>query len=79
MTKTATFNLETNSNEVRDMTADELAQHEIDKISGAQAKADRLAKETAKREIYVKLGLSSDEINLILPPAVVINSENVSS
>ena len=79
MRKIGTFNLETNSNEVRDMTAEELAQYEIDKAEGAQTKADRLAKEAAKREVYSKLGLSSDEIDLILPPAVVINSENVSS
>ena len=61
------------------MTADELAQFEADKITGAQDKADRLAKEAAKREVYSKLGLSDDEIDLILPPAKVINLENVSS
>jgi len=73
MTKIGTFNLETNVNEVRNMTAEELAQYETDKAAGAQTKADRLAKEAAKREVYVKLGLSDDEIDLLMPPARIID------
>lgn len=77
MTKTITFGYDETQNGLRDMTADELAQYETDKADSAQRKADREAKEIAKREIYVKLGLSSDEIDLLMPPARNIDTSKV--
>jgi hypothetical protein len=77
MTKILTFGYDETKNGLRDMTADELAQYETDKADSAQRKADREAKEAAKREIYVKLGLSDDEIDLLMPPARIIDITKV--
>jgi hypothetical protein len=77
MTKILTFGNDETKNGLRNMTADELAQHETDKADSAQRKADRVAKEIAKREIYVKLGLSDDEIDLLMPRASEIDRTKV--
>jgi len=59
-------NAETGEEIVRDMDADELAQHEIDKAA-RQAEAKAIAeKETAKADLLAKLGISADEAKLLL-------------
>ena len=78
MTKTITFGYDEIQNGLRDMTAEELAQYETDKADSAQRKTNREAKEIAKREIYVKLGLTDLEIDLIMPPTIIIN-ENLTA
>ena len=77
MTKIITFGYDETKNGLRDMTAEELAQYETDKAASAQRKADRIAKEIAKREVYVKLGLSDNEIDLLMPPARNIDTSKV--
>ena len=77
MTKIITFGYDETKNGLRDMTAEELAQYETDKADSAQRKADRIAKETAKRAVYVKLGLLDNEIDLLMPPARNIDTSKV--
>jgi hypothetical protein len=59
-------NCETGEEIVRDATADEIAQMEIDKANAAAAKAEAKAKETAKAAILDRIGLTSDELKTIL-------------
>ena len=59
-------NCETGEEIVRDATADEIAQMEIDKANAAAAKAEAEAKETAKAAILDRIGLTSDELKTIL-------------
>jgi hypothetical protein len=59
-------NAETGEEIIRDMNADELAQHEIDKTAH-KAEAKALAeKEAAKADLLAKLGISADEAKLLL-------------
>jgi hypothetical protein len=59
-------NAETGEEIIRDMNADELAQHEIDKAAH-KAEANALAeKEAAKADLLAKLGISADEAKLLL-------------
>jgi hypothetical protein len=59
-------NAETGEEIIRDMNADEFAQHEIDKAA-YKAEAKALAeKEAAKADLLAKLGISADEAKLLL-------------
>jgi uncharacterized protein YwgA len=59
-------NAETGEEIIRDMNADELAQHEIDKAAH-KAEVDAVTeKETAKADLLAKLGISADEAKLLL-------------
>jgi hypothetical protein len=59
-------NAETGEEIIRDMNADELAQHEIDKAA-YKAEVDAVTeKETAKADLLAKLGISADEAKLLL-------------
>ena len=51
---------------IRDVTAEELAQIELDAINAAAKKAEAEAKETAKAAILDRLGLTADEAKLLL-------------
>jgi len=68
MTKVATTS--PNGEEVRDMTADELAQLEKDKVSGAEFDANIQAKEDLKASAKAKLiagePLTEEEANTIV-------------
>lgn len=58
------------TNEVRQMTADEIAQKDAEIELAAQAKtqkeADALAKEIAKAALLERLGITEDEAKLLL-------------
>ena len=60
------FNCETGEEIVRDATAEEIAQMEIDKANAQAAKAEAEAKETAKAAILERIGLTADELKTIL-------------
>ena len=65
--KTITIhNVETNEVETREMSADELAQLEIDKAAFEIESKAILAKETAKLALLEKLGITEDEAKLLL-------------
>jgi hypothetical protein len=51
---------------VRDATAEEIAQIEIDKTNAQLAKAEAEAKEAARQAILDRLGLTADEAKLLL-------------
>ena len=59
-------NCETGEEIVRDATAAEIAQMEIDKANAISAKAEADAKETAKAAILDRIGLTADELKTIL-------------
>jgi hypothetical protein len=59
-------NCETGEEIVRDATADELAQMEIDRADYQARKAKAEAKETAKAAILDRIGLTADELKTIL-------------
>ena len=59
-------NVETGEEIVRDATAEEIAQMELDAANAAEIKAEAEAKETAKAAILDRLGLTADEAKLIL-------------
>jgi hypothetical protein len=74
------YNGSTGENEIREMTAEELiefnAQNEI-------YKAEKLAKENEEKElrtnkisVYQKLGLTEEEIEILLPTPKIINRNN---
>jgi hypothetical protein len=56
------------SNEIidREMTAEEFAQHEADQLSEATKQAEADAKAAAKQAIADRLGLTADELKLLL-------------
>ena len=59
-------NAETGEEIVRDMNAEELAQHELDK-SAAQAEKQAIATKAAeKAALLAKLGITDDEAKLLL-------------
>jgi hypothetical protein len=51
---------------VRDATAEEIAQMEIDKTNAQLAKAEAEAKATERQAILDRLGLTADELKTIL-------------
>jgi hypothetical protein len=59
-------NCETGEEIVRDATADEIAQMELDALNAAAKKAAAEAKEAARQAILDRLGLSADEAKLLL-------------
>ena len=59
-------NCETGEEIVRDATAAEIAQMEIDAANYVAAKAEAEAKETQRQAILDRLGLTADEAKLIL-------------
>jgi hypothetical protein len=56
----------TNTTSDRDMTADELAQFEADKLIALQKAAEAVDKATAKAELLKRLGITADEAALLL-------------
>ena len=59
-------NVETGEEIVRDATAEEIAQMELDAANAAEIKAEAEAKETQREAILDRLGLTADEAKLIL-------------
>jgi hypothetical protein len=53
-------------NDVRDMTADEIAQLETDKTAHVQWQKEQQAKAKAKADVIAKLGLTADEVAALL-------------
>jgi len=51
---------------IRDATAEEIAQIELDAANAATEKAEAQAKETAKAAILDRIGLTADELKTIL-------------
>jgi hypothetical protein len=71
MTKTSVpqikiVNCETGEEIVRDANAEEIAQMELDTVDGKARQAQIEAKETAKAAILDRLGLTADEVKLLL-------------
>ena len=60
--KAAFFDIETGENIVREMTPEEIAQHEADLAEFAAIEAARVAKENARVSALTKLGLTPEEI-----------------
>jgi len=60
------FNCETGEEIVRDATAEEIAQMEIDRANAKAAKIEAEAKEAQRQAILDRLGLTADEAKLIL-------------
>ena len=59
-------NCETGEEIVRDATAEEIAQMELDATNATAAKAEAEAKKAARQTILDRLGLTSDELKTIL-------------
>jgi hypothetical protein len=59
-------NCETGEEIVRDATAEEIAQMELDAANAVAEKAEADAKETQRQAILDRLGLTADEAKLIL-------------
>ena len=59
-------NCETGEEIVRDATADEIAQMELDAVNAAARKAEVEAKAAQRQAILDRLGLTADEAKLIL-------------
>jgi hypothetical protein len=51
---------------VRDATAEEIAQMQIDATNGQKAKVEAEAKEAARQAILDRIGLTADELKTIL-------------
>jgi predicted flap endonuclease-1-like 5' DNA nuclease len=64
--KVKEVNCTTGEEIVRDATAEEIAQMEIDAANDAARKAEAEAKETAKSAILDRIGLTADELKTIL-------------
>jgi len=64
--KVRIHNTETNEVIDREMNDDEFAQYQADKAAATVAKAEALAKETAKAAILDRIGLTADELKTIL-------------
>jgi hypothetical protein len=60
------FNCETGEEVVREATAEEIAQMELDAANATARKAEAEAKETQRQAILDRLGLTADEAKLIL-------------
>ena len=59
-------NVETGEEIIRDATAEEIAQIELDAANAAAQQAEAEAKEAARQAILDRLGLTADEAKLIL-------------
>jgi inosine/xanthosine triphosphate pyrophosphatase family protein len=59
-------NCETGEEIIRDATAEEIAQIELDAANAAAAKVEAAAKATAKAAILDRIGLTADELKTIL-------------
>jgi hypothetical protein len=59
-------NVETGEEIVRDATAEEIAQKELDATNAKAEEAQAKAKETAKAAILDRIGLTADELKTIL-------------
>ena len=59
-------NCDTGEEIVRDATADEIAQKELDKVNSATMEAEIKAKTIAKAAILDRIGLTADELKTIL-------------
>ena len=59
-------NVTTNEEIIRDATADEIAQMELDAANEIARKAEAEAKATAKAAILNRIGLTADELKTIL-------------
>ena len=59
-------NCETGEEIVRDATAEEIAQMELDAANATTAKAEAEAKKTQRQAILDRLGLTADEAKLLL-------------
>jgi hypothetical protein len=53
-------------NEMRDMNADELAQHELDKVEAEAQSEAQATKAAARQAVLDKLGLTADEAAALL-------------
>jgi hypothetical protein len=62
----ADYDIETGKNVIRDMTDEELAQHEIDLARYTAEEKARVDKIAAREAILEKLGLTTDEATLLL-------------
>lgn len=60
------FNAETGEQIEREFTPDELAQRELDKATADKMKADEEARESAKAALLDRLGITSEEAQLLL-------------
>ena len=60
------YNCETGEEIVRDATAEEIAQMELDAANATAAKAEVEAKAAQRQAILDRLGLTADEAKLIL-------------
>jgi hypothetical protein len=60
------INAATGVEELRDMNAEELAQLEVDKAVDAERQSAKAQQEAKKQEVLAKLGLTSDEVALLL-------------
>jgi hypothetical protein len=59
-------NVETGEEIIRDANAEELAQMQADKAESATRQAEAEAKATSRQAILDRLGLTADEVALIL-------------
>ena len=64
--KITEVNCTTGERIVRDATAEEIVQMELDAANAAAAKAEAEAKEAARQAILDRLGLTADEAKLLL-------------
>ena len=60
------FNCETGEEIIRDATADEIAQMEIDAANAIAKKAAEAEKAATRQSILDRIGLTSDELQTIL-------------
>jgi hypothetical protein len=60
------FNCETGEEIVRDATAEEIAQMELDAANAAAKKAEAEAKAAEKQALLDRLGITADEAKLLL-------------
>lgn len=64
--KKTIHNLATGKSETRDMTPDEVAEHEVYAAEAKTLDEARIAKETARKAVLAKLGLSAEEAAALL-------------
>ncbi len=60
------FNCQTGEEIVRDATAEEITQMELDAANAKARKAEAEAKETARAALLDKLGITAEEAQLLL-------------
>jgi len=59
-------NIQTGEETVRDATAEEIAQIELDATNSAAEKAEAETKETAKAALLTQLGITAEQARLLL-------------